>query len=136
MVATRQLVQVSAAAAANKVTTMLRNPDVNMGALDFPLVAKVRVSSAGVVLASSPSVDGINGPIKSVAKDSAGRYTVVLADLGQTAAQVAPELTSNTSELYGSAVVTDATHIAVATDTNGGVATDSAFVLSISFLQL
>lgn len=107
------------------------------GYRDSTTVARAKVDTDGSVLSAAPSVGAApNGPgIVAVSHDGAGAYTVTLTDQGQTAAQVAPSLTCNTAGLVGSAVVTDATHIAVATKTDAGVATDSIFTLAVDFLN-
>jgi len=66
----------------------------------------------------------------SVVRNGAGDYTVTLA-AGLTAAAIGALLTCNTAGLVGSVVITDATHLAVATKTDAGVATDSIFTLTI-----
>lgn len=111
-------------------------PSVGGGATFYPTRHTCKRAADGTALSAAPPIDGTTGLIRSVTRDSAGRYTVVLGDLGQTAAQVAPRVSANTSELYGSVVVTDATHLAVATDTNAGVATDSIFTLAVDLLSL
>lgn len=111
-------------------------PNPGSGAAFFPTRQTCKRAADGTALSASPPTDSVESLIKTITRDSAGRYTVVLNDFGQTVAQVGPRAQSNTAELYVSAVATDATHIAIAADTNAGVATDSIFTLAIDLLAL
>lgn len=108
--------------------------DGELGAADYPFRAFVKCSSAGAVLSACPAV-GADKPIISVTRNGAGDYTVLLSAISDAAAaNIAAMLTVNTVSLYGCAVITDATHIAVTTKTDAGVATDAAFTLAILVL--
>lgn len=101
------------------------------GAVDYPFRAFVKVSAAGAVLSACPAV-GAGKPIVSVVKNGNGDYTVTLTAVADiNVDETAPLLTVNTAALVGTAVMTDATHVAVATATDAGVATDAAFTLAI-----
>ena len=106
------------------------------GAVIFPRRATLKRAADGSHLSASPPIDADDSIIKTIVRDSAGVYTVTLNDKGQTAAQVAAGLGCNTAGLVGSVVVTDATHLAIATKTDAGVATDSIFSLWVDFLSL
>lgn len=134
--------------AKSNVVTLYQNPSAgNPSGLDapsgglvgfgqYPTIATIKRAADGTALSATPAVDATNGPVKSVTRNGAGDYTVVLADMAQTAAQVAPRLSLDTASLYGTVVVTDATHLAILCKTDAGVATDSIFTLAIDFLNL
>lgn len=89
----------------------------------------------GTVKSTTKNVGSGGAPptIISVTRTGAGRYTVVLS-AGLTAANIGCTAGSNTSGNYAVGLITDATHIAVETNTDAGVATDGAFTLTLSNL--
>lgn len=108
--------------------------EAGIGSSEYPFRAFVKCDAAGAVLAASPDV-GAAGRVISVVRNGAGDYTVTLAGMtGVAAANLACMITSNTAGVHPTAVITDATHIAVAGETDAGAATDCAFTLEILVL--
>jgi hypothetical protein len=97
----------------------------------------IKRAADGTALGSKASVVADSAAVlalSDVVRNGAGDYTVTLAAGGPTAAKIGAQLTCNTTLLNGSAVVTDATTIAVKTRTDAGVATDSIFTLTLTDL--
>lgn len=74
----------------------------------------------------------VNGPTVAIAHNGAGDYTATLSGtVPANAADLAVLATCNTAGLLVSVVITDATHLAIATKTDAGVATDSIVTLQV-----